>query len=138
MYVCAVFLLMGPSVTIPPDNTWHARGTAPGASYPLRLFGLQDVEDSRFRAYVLPDLWRNFVGGIVARLLLLPMWVCRGGIRGGRIVLRARPLFRVPIVVRVALRNRLWCQWCVGFFLCWLICLCLLRAFSCLFRVLCG
>mgnify|MGYP000553619704 CR=1 FL=1 len=69
-----VLLLMGPSVTIPPDNTWHACGTVPDVSYPLRLFGIQNVEDARLRACVLSYLWRSFVGGIVDRLLLLPMW----------------------------------------------------------------
>ena len=103
--VYAVFLIMGPSVTIPPDNTWHACGTAPGASYPLRLFGIQNVEDSWFRACVVTYLWRSFVGGIVGRLLLLPMWDCWGEVRGGRIVLRGCPLFHMPVVVRVALRR---------------------------------
>ena len=82
------------------------------------LFGLQEVEDSRFRARVLPDLWRSCVGGIVDRFLLLPMWACRGGVRGGRIDPQARPLFRVLTVVWVALRNWLWCQGFVGYFLC--------------------
>ena len=102
--VYVVFLIMGPSVTIPPDNTWHACGTALDVSYPLRLFGIQDVEDSWFRACVLSYLWRSFVGGIVGRFLLLAMWLC-GPVRGGRIVLRVCSLFRTPVVVRVALRN---------------------------------
>ena len=111
------FLLMGPPFTIPPDNTWHARGTAPGASYPLRLFGLQDVEDSRLRARVLADLRRSCVGGIADGSWLLPMGPCRGGLRGGRIVPQARPMFRLLIVVWVVLRNWLWCQRFVGYFL---------------------
>ena len=106
--VYAVFPIMGLSVTIPPDNTWHACGTAPGASYPLHLFGIQDVEDSRFRACVLPYLWRSFVGGVVDRLLLLPSWGRWDGVRGDRIVFRDWPVFLGPVVVRASPRRWLW------------------------------
>ena len=83
-----VFPIMGPSVTIPPDNTWHACGTVPDVSYPLRLFGIQNVEDARLRACVLSYLWHSFVGGVVDRLLLRPTWGCWSGVRGDRIVFR--------------------------------------------------
>ena len=96
---------MGPSVTIPADNTWHACGTALGASYPLRLFGIQNVEDARLRVYLLAYFWRSFFGGVVARLLLLPSWGSWDGVLSDRIVFRDWPLFLGPVVVRASPRR---------------------------------
>ena len=76
---CAFLLLsLSPPVTIPPDNTWHARGTVLCASYPLHLFGIQDVQDPRFCACVRFFLYRDFVG----HLGLLPRRFLWSGVRG--------------------------------------------------------
>ena len=89
----AVLLLMGPSVTIPANNTWHACGTAPWRVGPTPLFSLQNVKDSRLRAYVLAQFWPSFLDDVVAQLLILPLWGQRGGVRGDRTVLRDWLLF---------------------------------------------
>mgnify|MGYP006973845379 FL=1 len=60
---------------------------------PTPLFILQNIEDARLRAYVLAHFWRSFLGGLVAQLLLLPLWGRRDGVQGDRTVLRDWLLF---------------------------------------------
>ena len=82
------------------DNAWRV-GTTP-------LFGLQNVEDARLRAYVLAYFWCSFLGGVVAQLLIMPLWGRRGGVRGARIVLHDWLLFlRLPSVVGSGSRGSL-------------------------------
>ena len=93
---CAFLLLsLSPPVTIPPDNTWHARGTVLCASYPLHLFGVQDVQDPWFYACVWSFLYRNFV----SQLGLLPTRFLWSGVRGCCRVFRARLLFGALVAI---------------------------------------
>ena len=79
------------------DNAWRV-GTTP-------LFGLQNVEDARLRAYVLAYFWCSFLGGVVAQLLLLPLWGRRDGVWGDRIVLREWLLFLGLVAVHASPRS---------------------------------
>ena len=71
----------------------------------ILIFGLQNVQDARLRGYVLAYFLRSFLGGVVAQLLLLPLWGRRDGVWGDRIVLREWLLFLGLVAVHASPRS---------------------------------